>query len=287
MGDVTDASSVEKGLSGCEAVVHAASIYSFDTRDSKLMGEVNVDGTETVLAAAAKHGVGPVVYVSSLGVFYSPGGAVLDERSPITDPRGAYYRSKADAERIARAHQARGAPIAITYPGGVFGPDDPHFGENARIVASVLKRQLPAAPRGGLSIVDVRDLAQAHATLLEAEGDARRYVLSGRHLPFSSFIAALAQETGRRIPHLSLPAWSLRPAVRATSFLQRFSPLRLPFNIEGFDSVTWDPHGDDSRARADLGFEARPTRETLVDTVEWLYRTGRVSAAQAGKVATA
>ena len=282
VGDVTDAATVEQGMIGCDAAVHAASVYTLDVRAGKLMDRVNVEGTKIVLSAAARLQLDPVLYVSSLGVFYPPDGAILDEHSPVKEPPGPYYASKAGAEQIARGHQERGVPVVTSYPGGVFGPEDPHFGESARLVAGILKRHLPVVPRGGLSVVDVRDLARAHAVMLEPNQGARRYVLSGTHLPFASIIQTLEQETGRRIPHLSMPGWSLWPAVHAAGFLQRFLPFRLPVDAEGVDSVVWDPHGSDSRARADLGFASRPYRETLADTVAWLYRAGRISASQAG-----
>jgi nucleoside-diphosphate-sugar epimerase len=286
VGDVTDAASVEKGMAGCEAVVHAASVYSLDVRAAKVMGRINVEGTEIVLSAAARLGLDPVVYVSSLGALYPPKGAILDEQSPIKGPPGPYYGSKADAEQVARGYQERGVPVVTSYPGGVFGPHDPHFGESAQLVASILKRHLPVVPRGGLSVVDVRDLAGAHASMLDPGRGSRRYVLSGTHLPFPSIIRTLEEETGRRIPHMSLPGWSLWPAVHAAGFLQRFLPFRLPVSAEAVDSVIWDPHGDDSQARADLGFAPRPSRETLAGTVAWLYRAGRISAGQAGKLAS-
>lgn len=284
VGDVTDAAAVEKGMEGCDAVIHAASVYSLDVRTGTAMSRINVEGTRTVLGAAAERNLDPVVYVSTLGVMYPPTEPVLTEDSPITGPRGTYYRSKADAEAVARGHQELGVPVVISYPGGVFGPEDPHFGESAQVVSSILKRQLPAVPRGGLSVADVRDVASAHAAMFEPGRGARRYLLSGTHMPFSSIIKTLEQETGRRLPHVSLPAWSLWPAVRAAGFLQRFLPFRLPLNTEGFDSVVWDPRGDDSRARADLGFAPRPFRETLADTVAWLHRAGRITDKQAGKL---
>jgi nucleoside-diphosphate-sugar epimerase len=283
IGDVTDAATVEQGMTGCDAAVHAASVYSLDARAGKLMGRVNVEGTKIVLSAAARLELDPVVYVSSLGVFYPPNGAILDEQSPVKEPPGPYYRSKAGAEQIARGYQERGIPVITSYPGGVFGPDDPHFGESARLVASIVKRHLPVVPQGGLSVVDVRDLARAHAVMLEPGRGPRRYVLSGTHLPFASIIRTLEEETGRRIPHLSLPGWSLWPAVHAAGLLQRVLPFRLPVDAEGVDSVVWDPHGNDSRARADLGFAPRPHRETLADTIGWLYRARRISARQAGR----
>ena len=99
VGDVTDAASVEKGMTGCDAAVHAASVYSLDARAGKLMGRVNVEGTKIVLSAAARLELDPVVYVSSLGVFYPPDGAILDEQSPVKEPPGPYYGSKAERSR--------------------------------------------------------------------------------------------------------------------------------------------------------------------------------------------
>jgi dihydroflavonol-4-reductase len=284
IGDVTDAASVKRGMEGCEAVLHAASIYSLDVRAAKMLGEVNVRGTDTVLRAAEKLELDPIVYVSSLAAFYPPDGEVLNAESPIKDPPGAYFKSKAEAERIARRYQERGVPVVSSYPSGVFGPQDPHFGESAQAVASILRYRMLVGPKGGLSVVDVRDVAKAHAAMFEAGRAARRYILSGTSMPFASIIGTLAELTGRRLPHLPLPGWALRPMVRTIGLLQRFLPFRLPLSNEGFDSIMWDPHGDDSRARAELGYAPRPLRETFADTIEWMYKAGTISARQAGKL---
>lgn len=287
IGDVTEPASVEAGMEGCDAVLHAASIYSLDVRMAKQMHEVNARGAETVLAAAERLQLDPIVTVSSLVALFPPNGKVLDENSPVQDPPGAYYKSKAEAERVARHYQERGVPVVTSYPGGAFGPRDPHFGESAQTIANILKRRLPLVPRGGLSIVDVRDLAQAHAAMFESGRGARRYILSGTNMSFASIIQTVEELTGRRVPHLSLPAWSLSPAVRAAGLLQRMLPFRLPLNSEGFDAITWNPRGDDSRAQAELGFSPRDPRATFADTIKWLHEAGKISSAQAGKLARA
>jgi dihydroflavonol-4-reductase len=64
-GDVTDPVSVERAMEGCQAVLHAASVYSFRRRDAKLMEETNARGTDLVLATAQRLGLDPIVYVSS------------------------------------------------------------------------------------------------------------------------------------------------------------------------------------------------------------------------------
>lgn len=285
LGDVTDSAAVERGMEGCDAVLHAASIYSFDVRTAREMQRVNLTGTETVLKAAEKSHLDPVVYVSTFLALWSPEGTTVDEQSPLRDPRGPYFKSKVEAERIARRYQEGGLPVVISYPSTVNGPQDPHVGESAQIVASLLKRLLPAVPRGALSIVDVRDVAGAHAAAFERGLGPRRYVLSGTSVRFSSMVEMLEEVTGRRIPHVTVPAWTLWPIVRAAGLLQRVLPFRLPLSAEGFDAVTWDARGDNSRARAELGFAPRDPSETFADTVEWMYRAGRISAKQAGKLA--
>ena len=55
--------SIDAALAGCDAVVHAASVYSLDPRDAPTIAATNVRGTETVLGAARRAGVDPIVGV--------------------------------------------------------------------------------------------------------------------------------------------------------------------------------------------------------------------------------
>jgi nucleoside-diphosphate-sugar epimerase len=64
-GDVTDPVAVERALDGCEAVLHAASVFSLDTRKADEMRSVNVRGTDIVIGTAHRLGLDPIVYVSS------------------------------------------------------------------------------------------------------------------------------------------------------------------------------------------------------------------------------
>lgn len=285
VGDVTDPDAVDKAMQGCDALLHAASVYSLDVRDAERMRQVNPAATETVLREAHANGLDPIVYVSSHVALFPPEGRTLTVDSPVKQPSGAYYRSKADAERVARDFQARGAPVVISYPSGVFGPHDPHGGESTRVVRSILARQLPLIPPGGLSVVDVRDLAQAQAAMFEAGRGPRRYMLSGTFVELKALVDQLADLTGRRIPRARVPAWCLRPAIRLASAAQRFVSLRLPVSEEGFNVIVWCPRGDDSQAIRDLGFSPRDLRQTLIHMCIWALREGWITKAQAGRLA--
>jgi nucleoside-diphosphate-sugar epimerase len=125
VGDVTDPAAVEEAVRGCEAVVHAGSVYSLDSRDAGRIRQVNVRGTDLVLGTAHRAGLDPIVYVSSIVALLPAGGQTLTADSPPGRPPGPYLGSKAEAERVARRYQEAGAPVVITYPATVLGPHDP------------------------------------------------------------------------------------------------------------------------------------------------------------------
>ena len=287
-GDVTSADAVESAMQGCDAVLHAASVYSLDVRRAKLVRRVNVSGTELVISTAQRLGLDPIVYVSTVLALLPPdGNEILGPESAVKHPAGAYLESKADAERVARSYQAAGASVVIAYPSAVFGPDDPHFGESAQSVRDIVSGKVRVAPRGGLSIVDVRDVAAAFAQMFEPGRGSRRYFLSGNNVAYGQLIDSLAEITGRKIRYMTLPPWSLRSFVRLAGLMQRALPFRLPVNAEGFQVVAWNPRGDDSISEKELGFHARPLKETLTDQVRWMQDAGHISDKQAGKMLAA
>src|ERR1700687_3666544 len=66
VGDLRDAASIEKALSGCDVVFHVAADYRLWVRDPYQMYRSNVEGTRSLLEAARKQGVRRVVYTSSV-----------------------------------------------------------------------------------------------------------------------------------------------------------------------------------------------------------------------------
>jgi dihydroflavonol-4-reductase len=144
VGDVTDAALVREAVAGCNAVVHVAGVWSLDPRRAGEIQRVNAPGTENVLSAAAEAGLDPIVHVSSYSALLPRRSErPLDGGSPVGAPPGPYAASKAASEAVARGLQDEGAPVAITYPGMVWGPHDPHVGETSRLALQVLAGRLP------------------------------------------------------------------------------------------------------------------------------------------------
>ncbi len=110
-GDLRDAASLEKAMSGCDTVFHVAADYRLWVRDPEEMYRSNVDGTRAILEAARKNGVRRVVYTSSVATMgFTGNGHPADEDSPVSlaDMIGPYKRSKFMAEQVALEAGAAG-----------------------------------------------------------------------------------------------------------------------------------------------------------------------------------
>jgi dihydroflavonol-4-reductase len=286
IGDVTDPGAVERALEGCDAVVHAASVFSMDARRADEMRAVNVRGTDLVLGTAHRVGLDPIVHVSSELALLPPAeGAVLTASSPVGQPPWPYSRSKADSELVAREYQARGAPVVSVMPAAVWGPHDPHMGEGATLVANVLKRRYPIVMRGGMHIADVREVAAVLAAVMDPGRGPRSYLVAGQFISLPDLIRALADQSGRRIPFVVFPRWFLAAFGRAADVAQRRLNTRLPWQGEAIWVMNCAAHCDDSRTRDELGLEQRPLSDTFADTVRWLLEAGHVTPRQAGRLA--
>ncbi len=283
VGDITDAGSIDAALAGCDAVVHAASVYSLDPRDAPTIAATNVRGTETVLGAARRAEVDPIVYVSSY-VGLLPSAGVLGPESPVGDPTPPYARSKADSEVVARRHQEQGAPVVSVYPGSVWGAHDPYCGESCRLLSGILRNRLPFAISGGLPIADVRYVASVLAAAVEPGKGPRRFMAGGNDTRWNELFTLLRRLTGRRLPAMPTPRPVAMGFGRLMDGAQRFLPGKAPLAFEGIYIATQDPKTDDSSTTAELGVEPPPLEETLTDMIRWMVEAGRIPTRASGRI---
>lgn len=282
VGDVLDESAVRTALEGCDAVVHAAAVFSLNAGRAEEMRSTNVRAAELVLGSAVEQGLDPVVHISSTVALVRRDGT--GPGLPLGDVKGPYTLSKIGSERVARELQDSGAPVVTLYPGGVFGPHDPYRGEQSERLRWQLRGLYPLWP-GATHAVDARDVARTVMAVLEPGKGPRRYVVPGHHLDAELMYGALERVTGRRFPHLAPPSWFAVPMARLTSALQRPLPDRwhYPADTEAAELSVRATRFDDGPARTELGIEPMSFDDSLRDTVAWLARSGRVPARYAGR----
>jgi UDP-glucose 4-epimerase len=279
-GDVTDAEAVARAVAGCDALVHAAAVFTLDRRRDAEVMRTNVRGTELVLETAVRARLDPIVHVSSISALFPPEGNRLGPDEPVKDPMDAYARSKATAERIARRYQEVGLPVVSIYPGSVWGPCDPTRADGIEVILRFMRWGfLPVTP-GGIPIVDVRDVAAVVAAAMRPGRGPKRYMASGNFLSNAELIEALSSLSGRRVRKLPVPGPLIRGVGRLGDFVRRGLGIDISLSLtyELAFTVTNAVPGDDSRVADELGIRPRPVAETLRDTLRWRYEQGLLEA---------
>ena len=206
--DLLDSAGLERVLAGCDALVHVAALYSYDDADERELERVNVEGTRTVLAAAARMGVRRIVHTSTCGTCGPVAGRPATEADAPPDWELAvpYKRTKLEAERIVLAAARDGLDAVVVNPTTPVGDGDRRPTPTGAMVAGVARGRFRAyVGSTGLNLVDVRDVALGHALALERGRAGERYLLGGVDLSLRDAFAAIAAAAGRPRPRLRVP----------------------------------------------------------------------------------
>jgi nucleoside-diphosphate-sugar epimerase len=280
VGDMADAQTVRTALMSCDAAVHAAAtFYGGDEIYS-----ANVQGARNVLGIGCELDLDPILFLSTIGAMFPPPG----ERTTVNDPvRGletTYGRSKVESEHFARELQARGAPLVSIYPAGVFGPDDPGPGETTKGLRDGLRFGWPITT-GGVSIIDVRDLAEIIAAALAPGCGPRRFMAGGHFVSWPELADLCDTLTGRHALRIPVPISLLRGIGRLLDAAKKIVPLTYPITHEAAEMMSRMVPCDSRATVEQLGVSFRPTAETLRDTIRCLYEADEISPRIAGRIA--
>lgn len=116
-GDIASTEDVTAAAKDCDSIIHLAGLLTPACRENPVLGaNVNLIGTLNAFIAARAHGIGNVVYMSSMGVFGPDGG-------PDPHPTTLYGAFKLGAEFSASAfHADHGITSTGFRPFVVYGP---------------------------------------------------------------------------------------------------------------------------------------------------------------------
>jgi dihydroflavonol-4-reductase len=271
-GSVTDPDAIARAVDGVAEIHHLAGLVSRAGDHAREMYEVHVEGTRRLCDAARDAGVRTIVLVSTSGTIAvsSDAGAVATEDSPQPLDivlRWPYYASKLYQESSALEHfHGDGRRLVILNPSLLLGPGDERL-SSTRVILDFLERKIPIVPPGGLSFVDVRDVALACRAAMRHGAHGERYLLGAANWSFRELFERLGRMTKVPSPRLPLPT-ALAPAgVRLLSEMRKRwsgAPEVEPAELD-IASHFW--YFDSEKARHALGFAPRDPYDTLLDTV--------------------
>ncbi len=303
VGDLRDAASIEKALSGCDVVFHVAADYRLWVRgrDPVEMYRSNVEGTRSLLEAARKQGVRRVVYTSSvatMGFISNDAAAELrsawtgegarphtsrarwrTKQSPVSlaDMIGHYKRSKFMAEQVAVEAARSGVDVVIVNPTTPIGERDIKPTPTGRIVLDFLKRKFPAYVETGLNLVDATECARGHIQALEKGRSGERYILGGENLTLKQILDRLAAITGLPSPTVKLPyIFALAAGVVDEMVTGRVLGREPRATIDTVRMGRKMMFVSSAKAERELGWRSVPVDGALRRSVEWFRANGYV-----------
>lgn len=261
---------------GCVYVHHVASPMPVgEYRGTDVITPAR-SGTRRVLQAAARAGVRRVVMTSSTAAAMpaNPDAAVIDERTwtDLPDrPAFMYPRAKTLAEQDAWGFvRDQGHPFELTtiLPASIQGPVlGRDYSASVDILRLMLMGKMPAVPRMGFNIIDIRDLTVLHlVAMTDLEAAGQRYIAAGDFLWFSDIAQILREGLGNRAaktPMRTIPDFVVRLGAIFNPEMRQIAPI-----------LGQQTNYSSSKAEALLGRPLLPAREAILDAAKSLIDRG-------------
>ncbi len=270
-GDIRDKNTVDRAVAGMDAVVHSAAALAQFQPDEKIMREINVGGTENVIAASLDHDLKKCVFISSVEVYGPPPTIPCPEDAPLK-PICEYGRNKVESEKLVLSIHHRGLPAVIFRPPTIAGPgqNEPFLLDQFKAVATGSRVIIPGSGRVKLQMVDAWDAAEAvRLALCSSRGDGEIFNLGSKNVPtLRETIEALYRKTGQKPRMLCIPEKPVRAVIKLWA---KFGTP--PISPQHLELAFHDSLFDIQKAALILGWE--PTRtdlESHLETLDWYLR---------------
>lgn len=205
--DVTRAATLRGAFDGCEMVVHTVAV---PTERRATFGEVNVRGTEHVVAEAERAGVRRLVHLSAIGA---------DPGSPFP-----FLASKGQGER---AVTGSSVPSVALRPSILFGPGDDFFPKLG------FSLHFPVVPVPGdgtarFQPLHVQDLALVLRAALRGAGAGVHELGGTEVVTYDELLSETMRGYRKRRPRLHLPVPLMKPAALAMGLVMPDPPVTVP-----------------------------------------------------------
>jgi dihydroflavonol-4-reductase len=224
-GHLDDPAAVQSAVTGVDTLLHLAFKVSVGGGPQAIeeMRRLNIEGTRSLLQAAAANGVRRVVVTGSalaVGVNRQP--VPLDEFASWSqhafDLPYANLRRQAELDALAQATPQ--FAVLTVCPAFTFGPDDPSGAPANRLLQGLMAGKVPFKVNVGFGCLDVRDFAHGMVLAGERGRSGERYLLSGENVTTNQLLEQVAAIAGVRGPRFAPPTFLVHGRGRARAFEQ-------------------------------------------------------------------
>ena len=272
----------DDAVKGCKYTLHVASPFPIKvSRDRQKLVPAAKDGTLRVLNASIKAGVDQIILTSSIVAMFrkpnrtNPYSFGENDWTDINWEKGVsdYFLSKTVAEKAAWDFmESKGLreKLTVINPGGVFGDAlDGKECTSIEYVKQFLKGKFPAAPKWGVLISHVEDVAKSHVVCMGKSGVGGRRIIVGRDvktlLELSNIMAEALPNYAKKLPKKELPNFM----VKLISMIDSSAKTMIP-------DLQIEMKTDTKYAENLLGMEFKSAKSAMTEAAHSVVRLGLV-----------
>ncbi len=275
-GDLSDTTSLEKAMQGCEQVYHLAAYASVWDKNPQVFYDINAKGTENVLSIAKKTGVSKIVVTSTAGVVGHSQNKelVAEDSNQNVRLETEYEKSKLEGEKIAFNYALEGLHVVIVNPSRIYGPG---LMSDSNAATKLIKlynegkwRFIPGSGESMGNYVFVDDVVEGHLLAMEKGRSGQRYIIGGENASFNQYFALLRKMTGKKQRLFKIPLGFMLFFAGIQLFLaDNFSrkPLIIPAFVRKYNHH-WNLSS--GKAEKELGYRITNLETGFQKTLDWL-----------------
>ncbi len=205
VADITEIPSLTKAFEGITHVYHCAAYISFDPKKYRLLKKTNAEGTANIVNLCLQNKIQKLCYVSSIATLGTPVDHTTADEENHWNPEennNVYAITKFGAEMEVWRGIQEGLSAVIVNPGVILGEGYWDSG-SGKIIKNAAKG-IKYYTHGSSGFVDVQDVVQVMALLMERPINNERYILVGQNAAYREVLAQLSQSLGKNPPTKSI-----------------------------------------------------------------------------------
>ncbi|MFC1723232.1 NAD-dependent epimerase/dehydratase family protein [Nanoarchaeota archaeon] len=264
--DITKSETLRPLIKKADIVINLAACLSFRRRDKDLLLAINNQGVLNILKLCEENNVKKFIHISSIAAFgYND--QIIDETHEYDwckEKNCVYSYSKSLPDNQVLSSTCN---TTIVYPGLILGPGDPV--NTKKMITAIKDQKIPLMPPGETSVIDVRDLVEAIALLLDSKVCNQKFLVSGQNIKYAELLSTIAKVTKSKPPSIVMSRFLMYPLLffaRILETVKKDPPLTYENIYTSFHTRRFNM---DKICK--LGFKPGfPLERTIHDSWRWI-----------------
>lgn len=271
-GDISCKEDVEQAVTGCNIVIHAASITDQWGISFEEYEKVNFTGTKNIVEVSLNHKVEKFIYVSTANTM-GPGSKDKpgNELSGFTlfNANSAYINTKYLAQQyvLEQVEYSR-LPAVIVNPTFMIGPNDikPSSG---KLVLYGLGKKILFYPPGGKNFVYIHDVCQGIVNAIDNGKVGNCYLLAGHNLSYREFFSSLNSVSRETKIMIRIPAFILRLGGILGTIKEKLTGRGSKLNYTSAYLLCLNNYYTGKKSENELMVRYTPVKDALRNALTW------------------